>query len=505
LKYLVGAISGLLLVLSFPPIDLYPLAWAALVPFILVIHRLPPKEAFKAGFFMGIVYFFGTTYWIYHSMHEYGGMGLVLSVLIVLALAAYLALYPAVFACIFSARMKRSRMPAVLLAPALWVSLEYLRSYLFTGFPWSTLGYSQWKFLSFIQVADITGVYGLSFLVLGVNAAIADFFILKRRVREMPLFPTSYTVLGLMLFMLGVIFVFSYGFIRLNEKAPGVPLKASVVQGNIDQGKKWDARYQKEVFDIHRKLTAGALVESPELVVWPESSLPWPLDERDIRVDLLRDFEAASRTPFIIGAIREKGKDTGAYANSAALLEAGNIPYIYDKIHLVPFGEYIPMERVLFFVDKLSDAIGRYEPGSEYRRGVIKQGEFAALICYEIVFPGLVRKFFRDGGDFIVTITNDAWFSGTSGPYQHWSMAALRAVENRKPVIRAANTGISGFFSSKGEVIKQTDLFERKTLTAEIITDPRTTIYSRFGDLFAYICILISLFTIIFSHDKKGL
>jgi len=504
MKYLVAGISGLLLVLSFPPIDLYPLAWFALVPFLLSIHRLSSKEAFKAGFFLGLVYFFGTTYWIYHSMHEYGGMGLVLSVVIVLALAAYLALYPAGFACLFSAKIKRSRMPAVLLAPAMWVSLEYLRSYFLTGFPWSSLGYSQWKFLSFIQVADITGVYGLSFLIVAVNAAVADYFILKSRVREMPLFPTSYTVMGLMVFLLGIIFVFSYGFFRLNEKVPGVPLKASLVQGNIDQGKKWDARYRKEVFAIYQKLTSGALVDSPELIVWPESSLPWALDERDPNVDALREFEAASGTPFIIGAIREKVKDTGIYANSAALIEAGNMPYVYDKIHLVPFGEYVPMKRVLFFVNKLSDAIGQYEPGSEYRRGVIRQGEFATLICYEIVFPGLVRKFFRDGGDFMVTITNDAWFGGTSGPYQHWSMAALRAVENRKPVIRAANSGISGFFSSKGEVIKQTKLFERKTLTAEITTDPRTTFYSRFGDLLAYICILITLFSMIFSKDKKG-
>jgi apolipoprotein N-acyltransferase len=503
MMYFVGAISGLLLVLSFPPVDIYPFAFIALAPFLIIIHRLSGKEAFKAGFFMGLVYFFGTTYWIYHSMHYYGGMGLVLSLIIVFALACYLALYPALFSWIFSVRMKNSRLPSLILAPALWVSLEYLRSYFITGFPWSTLGYSQWKFLSLIQVADITGVYGVSFIVVGVNAAIADYFILKRRMREMPLFPTSYTFVTLIGFVLGLVFVFSYGFFRMSQPIPGAPLKASVVQGNIDQAKKWDVRFQDEVLTTYEKLTTGAFLENPQLIVWPESSLPFPLDERDPRLAQVKQLEAASGTPLIVGAIREKPEKPGAYANSAALIDAGNISYVYDKIHLVPFGEYIPMRRVLFFVNKLSDAIGQYEPGATYRRGAIKQGQFATLVCYEIVFPGLVRKFFRDGGDFIVTITNDAWFGGSSGPYQHWSMAALRAVENRKPVIRAANTGISGFFSSRGEVIKQTRLFERKTLTAQVTTDPRKTIYSRFGDLFAYVCILITLFFMIFSQGKK--
>lgn len=504
MKYLLAGLSGLMLVFSFAPFNIYPLAWVALVPFFLSVQGLSSKDAFKTGFFMGMFYFFGTTYWIYHSMHDYGGISLVPSVLIVFALAGYLSLYPAVFACIFTERLRNSRyLPALMIAPVLWVSLEYLRSYLLTGFPWSTLGYSQWNFLPGIQVADLTGVYGISFLVVASNAAIADFFIAKRRLRQMPLFPLFYTFMAYVLFAGALVFVFSYGYYRLSHQPKGTPLKASIVQGNIDQSRKWDENYQNEIFDTYQKLTAGALVELPDLVVWPESALPFPLDEKDPRLGFLKDFQGNSQTPLIVGAIREKVENSGRYTNSAALLESGSIPFIYDKIHLVPFGEYVPAQKVFFFANKLSDAIGQYQPGTEYRRGIIKQGEFATLICYEIVFPGLVRKFFKDGGDFMVTITNDAWFGNSSGPYQHFSMAVLRAIENRKPVIRAANTGISGFISSKGEVIKRTNLLERKTLTAEIRTNPKRTVYSRFGDLFAYICILITLFFMIFSQEKR--
>ena len=534
-KYLLSALSGILLIFTFAPFNLYVLAWVALVPFLLSIEGLSTAPAFKAGFLMGLCYFFGTTYWIYHAMHDYGGMALAPSLLIVAALAAYLSLYTAVFAVIYSNRIRHSRLPALLLAPVFWVMLEYIRSYLFTGFPWSTLGYSQWKFPAVIQIADITGVYGISFLVVSVNAAVADFFILRRRVRLMPLYPVSYAATGWVLLSGLLAFTFLYGAYRLNESRPGRPLTASIVQGDINQSMKWDQRYQNRVLGIYEKLTAeadpstppGALsgqpvpgafnppalnpsapanpaktgLNRPGLIVWPESALPFPFDGQDPRVDGLDHMQQTLGVPLLIGALRQMAD--GQYANSAILIDRGRPAYIYDKIHLVPFGEYVPLKRVLFFVNGFSDAIGDLAPGRYYTDGGIGQEKFATAICYEMAFPGLVRKFFRNGGDFLVTITDDTWFGRSTGPYQNFSMCALRAVENRKPVIRAANSGVSGFFTSTGRVIKKSPLFKRQILTATIMTDPTVTFYTRFGDLFSYLCILTALFVLIFSDEKE--
>ena len=536
-KYLMSAFSGLLLIFTFAPFNLYILAWVAMVPFLLSIEGLSPKPAFKAGFLMGLCYFFGTTYWIYHSMHDYGGIGLVPSLLIVAALAAYLSLYTAVFAVVYSSRIRHSRLPALFLAPVFWVLLEYIRSYLFTGFPWSALGYSQWKFPAVIQIADITGVYGISYLIVAVNAAIADFFILRRRLRLMPLYPVLYTVAGYV-FLAGILAAtFTYGVYRLDEPRPGHPLRVSIVQGDINQSVKWDQKYQNRVFGIYENLTAAAdpvkplsspapnpaisnsaaawvtppnpasdhpsaSDRPPDLIVWPESALPFLFDGRDPRVEQLEQTQQSMHIPLLIGAIRQRSN--GRYANSAILIDGGRPAYIYDKIHLVPFGEYVPLKRVLFFVNGFSDAIGDLSGGSHYTDGGIGQDKFATAICYEMAFPGLVRKFFRDGGDFLVTITDDTWFGRSTGPYQNFGIAALRAVENRKPVIRAANSGISGFFTSTGLVIKKTPLFKRQTLTATIMTDPTVTFYTRFGDLFAYLCILTALFLLIFSDEREN-
>ena len=501
-RYLMSGFSGLLLVFTFAPYDVYGLAWVALAPFFLSIEGLPLKAAFKAGFAMGLVYFFGTTYWIYRSMHDFGGISLVPSLLIVAALAAYMGLYTAVFAALYSARIRHTRLPALLVAPVLWVTLEYIRSYLFTGFPWATLGYSQWNFPAVIQIADVTGVYGVSFLIVSVNAAFADFFLLRRRTRRMPLYPVSYTAAGYVCLAGLVAATFLYGNYRLDEARPGRPLKVSIAQGDIEQSEKWDRRYQDQVFRIYRNLTAGAAIQTPNLIVWPESALPFAFDEQDPRVKALEQTENTMRIPLLIGAVRQK--TDGRYSNSAVLIDGGRPAYIYDKIHLVPFGEYVPLKRVLFFVNKLSDAIGDFSGGDEYLEGGIGKDRFATLICYEMAFPGLVRKFFINGGDFMVTITNDAWFGRSTGPYQNWSMSALRAVENRKPVIRAANSGISGFFTSTGLVIKRTSLFERRTITATVMTDPTVTFYTRYGDLFAYLCILTALFILIFSNEKES-
>jgi apolipoprotein N-acyltransferase len=502
--YIPALVSGALLVLCFPVFDFSLLAFVALVPFLISLWRLPGGEAFRAGVVLGLVYFFGTQYWIYHSVSHYGGVPLVLSFFVVLLLSLILSMYTGLFAVFFSRTVKRSALPALLVAPLFWVVLEYARTYVLTGFPWSSIGYSQYRFLPFIQIADITGIYGVSFLVVAVNGVLADIYITYRRQQETPLVSLYPLVIGGVLLLAGVGGSVLYGNHRLEQEIPGEPMLVGVVQGNIRQDLKWAPAYQEEVIKKYHALSRDSAGEEPDLLVWPESSLPFYYERDRALTRDFREFQRNLGISLLFGAITVKeGEDGLSLGNSAILLDAeGRQTYAYDKIHLVPFGEYVPYQKVLFFIDKLVTGIGDYRPGSEYRRGSTDVGEFGIHICYEIIFPGLVRKFYQDGGDFMVTITNDAWFGRTAGPYQHWSMAVFRAVENRKPVIRAANTGISGFIDSRGRVLSKTLLFERTAVTQRLKTDPTRSLYSRYGDLFVYV-LLVGAMLVVVSPKRR--
>jgi apolipoprotein N-acyltransferase len=467
--------------------------------------------AFRSGLLFGIVYFFGTQYWIYHSINHYGGLNLLSSISIVLLLCLYESLYTAIFCLLYSKALRKTDMPSTLIAAPLWVSLEYIRGYLFSGFPWSLIGYTQHNFIGLIQIADITGIYGVSFLVVLVNALLTDLFLLKKKKSEKPLFSLWKTFVSTFITLFIVVSVLIYGFYRINtfNKKDGdfQKIRISVIQGNINQAIKWNPEYQQEVLRIYEGLTRKALKESPALVVWPETALPFYYDsDRKLTMRLI-NFIKEIRTPLLTGSviIKDKKNKKGSgrvsshvqtLSNSAILFNRNGKPsYIYDKIHLVPFGEYVPLKNILFFIDKLVVAIGEFKAGNKYQKASTSWGQLGTLICYEVIFPGLVRKFFRDGGELIVNITNDAWFGRTTGPYQHFTMAIFRAVENRKPLVRAANTGISGFIDSTGRVTKTAGLFKERAITEVVNINKKhiTTFYTRFGDLFVFFNMLISL------------
>lgn len=482
--------------LSFPRFDLSALAWAGFVPLLFSLWDRDWKESFVFGFIFGMIYFFGTLYWVYHSINHFGGISFFSSIIIVLFFSAYLSLFPAVFAMLFSQVYKKTRLPALFIAPVLWVSLEFVRSYALTGFPWASIGYSQYRFLSLIQVSDITGIYGVSFLVLAVNGCIADLLLLRTRLREMPLFPLSYLIAGAILLVALMLTTLGYGSWRLQQNRPGRSLTASIIQGNIEQDKKWEPVFQNEVVDVYTKLSEEALKEHPSLIIWPETAVPFFFGSDTANTERLVQFQKQTGASLLFGSVMVKKQTSGSpdLTNSAVLLDKeGNKSYVYDKIHLVPFGEYVPLRKVLFFIDKLVVGIGDYVPGKQYLQADSAIGRFSTLICYEVIFPGMVRKFFVRGGDFMVTITNDAWFGKTAGPYQHFSMVVFRAIENRKPVVRAANTGISGFIDSNGRIVMQSGLFDRQILTYTLKTDSTMTFYTKFGDLFSFFCIVISI------------
>ncbi|HYQ48280.1 MAG TPA: apolipoprotein N-acyltransferase, partial [Thermodesulfovibrionales bacterium] len=405
------------------------LAWVAFVPLLFSLWPKGPKEAFRAGFAFGMVYFFGTLYWIYHSMTYYGGVSFTASICLVLVLCAYLSLYPAFFALLFARIYRSTKLPALLIAPVLWVTLEFARSYVLTGFPWASIGYSQYRLLPLIQIADISGIYGVSFLVLAVNGALTDLLLVRKRLSAMPLFPLSITMAGLVSLVLILAASLGYGLFRLSEQRPGSQVTVSVIQGNIEQDRKWEPAFQNEVMDIYENLSQEALSAHPALLVWPETAVPFYFGYDQRNSDRLVQFQKNIGSYLLFGSIRVKGRarDRTELTNSVVLLDReGKNTFSYDKIHLVPFGEYVPLRSILFFVDKLVEGIGDYVPGRQYSRAETEFGSFGTVVCYEVIFPGLVRKFFTNGGDLLITITNDAWFGRTAGPYQHFSMAVFR-------------------------------------------------------------------------------
>ncbi|MHB8881090.1 MAG: apolipoprotein N-acyltransferase [Thermodesulfovibrionales bacterium] len=494
MEYAPALASGVLLVLSFPGFDYYPLAWIALLPLLFSLREKTPKEAFRTGYVFGIVYFFGTLYWVYHSITVFGGISLAASFGVVLLLCLYLGLYPAIFSWLFVLIMKKTKLPALLIVPVIWVVLEFIRSYLLTGFPWASVGYSQYLFLPMIQIADVTGIYGISFLVMSVNGALFDIALVRRKLQDIPLYPLIYSVTGFITLAAVLLISLGYGAWRLVQNREQGTVRVSIIQASIAQDKKWEPAFQEEVLDIYRDLSQkAAAASSPQLIIWPETSVPFFFDYDTANTERLQKMQKELGAYLLFGSVlvRERTKEHTLLTNSALLLDREGKPvYKYDKIHLVPFGEYVPLKKVLFFIDKVVTGIGDYVPGNSYLKAGADFGSFGTMICYEIIFPGLVRKFYTQGGDFIVTITNDAWFGRTAGPYQHFSMAVFRAIENRKPVVRAANTGISGFIDSSGRITARTPLFSREFLSGEIKPDKTLTFYTKYGDLFSYACII---------------
>jgi apolipoprotein N-acyltransferase len=498
---LLALISGILLILSFPLFNFYPLAWFALVPLFLAIHDKHSRSSFYLGLLAGFIYFLGSIYWVYHSMYFYGGVPLIFSILFLILLSLYLALYVGIFSMLFNFLSKHSAIPALIIAPVLWVTLEYLRTYALTGFPWSILGYSQYKFLTMIQVADITGVYGISFLVAALNGAIYDVTVSwPRKSDDMSSFARWTRALSIVIFILVIIVSFLYGIGKLKEDEKGGGIKVSVLQGNIEQDKKWDSRFQREVIDTYKKLTIKALLSDPDIIVWPESALPFVFGYDKTLTEEIISFQKKLNTYLLFGSVVVKDSQTNKpqLSNSAILLSPkGNVVSIYDKIHLVPYGEYVPLRELFPFIEKLVVAVGDFIHGEEATVMKTPFAKIGNLICYEIFFPGLVRKFVDTGANVLVTITNDAWFGRTAAPYQHFSMAVFRAIENRVPVARAANTGISGFIDSKGRIINSSDIFVEDTLTEDISIGDKKSFYTQYGDLFAYFCIIISILLMI--------
>ena len=498
---LLSLFSGILLILSFPNFDVEVLAWVALVPLFCSMEGKGLLHSFILGSLTGVISFLGILYWIIVAVHTYGNVPLIPSGLILLLLVVYLSLFIGAFAFLTRFIQIRSGLQTILFTPVLWVALEYLRSFLLTGFPWANLGYSQYLNLPFIQIADITGPYGPSFVILLLNATL--FGVLHQRSkRTFPLKEVIITVVILLGFL-------TYGYLKMGavnrQMIQNPPLKIGLVQGNIDQSVKWDESFQKDTLKIYEKLSFKVAEEKPELIIWPETATPFFFQDAREYQPLVLDIPKKTNAFLLFGTPSYKiQKGKVHHYNSAYLVSpSGELAGTYDKIHLVPFGEYVPLQDLLFFIGSLGEGIGDFKSGKEIFNFSLPQGKFGVLICFEIIFPDLSRRFVKKGANFLVTITNDAWFGRTSAPYQHFSMAAFRAVENRVFVARAANTGITGFIDPRGKIVKQGRIFTEEAMNGTIRLSNRKTFYTLYGDVFAWACAAFSLLLLVNAFFQK--
>jgi len=434
-------LSAVLLILSYPIFNLEFLAWFGFVPLFFAIQGKSKSKAFLFSFITGVIFWCGTIYWLHHV--SWPGF-----ILLVLYLSLYFGFF-GIFFVLLSINDKRSTIN-VLLIPVAWVLLEWLRSTGPTGFGWALLGYSQYLNLPIIQIADITGVWGVSFLVMMVNFAIWKALF---KVKE-------YFDLELLIIFGLFICVLSYGYYKLYFKPSTLnlkPVKISIIQGNIPQYQKWDEDFQQNIFNRYEMLTKEAARMRPDLIIWPESSLPWIVDENSRGIRSITRLAKEVKVPILAGVVAggsaRSESDMPSYYNSAMLIsENGEILQQYNKLHLVPFGEYIPFERHIPFIREYIDKpIGDYSPGNKYTVFDHKT-KFGVLICFEDIMPHLAKRFVKKGADLLVNITNDAWFMKTSAPYQHAQPSVFRAIENRVPVVRCANTGLSCFIDRFGRI-----------------------------------------------------
>lgn len=509
---LLALLSGLLLILSFPNFDIEFFAWIALVPLLIAVKGKSPKSAFGLSFLTGIIFLMGVFYWI----NIIDGV----TWTDFLLMGVYLGSYFGVFGLALRLISQRTQISPVFAAPCIWVSMEYLRSHAgFLGLPWALLGHSQYLNIPVIQISSITGVYGISFLIVMVNTLLSEIMLVLRPrkegtlpgLRTAPLKPVLATAA-----ILGVSLL--YGFSVLSDSPEEDKVSVSVIQGNIPQALKWNPKYRKRHLEKHARLTREAAGASrPSLIVWPEGSVQRPLTHALALRKMLFTLAKETNSHLLVGnssrpKIGPREFNRSHWFNSAFLVSPDKgIVGQYNKIGLLPFAEYLPYKDLFPWPSRFASRAGSFVPGKEYTVFNLNGAKFAVLICWESIFPDLFRKFVTNGADFTVNIANEAWFEETSAPYQFLAMNVFRAVENRVSLVRSANTGVSGFIDPYGRVTgtvkdKDKEIFVDGHLTMEVPLARQRTFYTIYGDIFAYMNLTMAvllLFTPLLKSSRE--
>jgi len=505
---ILSSLSGFLLIFAFAPFSMGYIAWVAFIPlfFALESNAKTLKKAFFLGWAWGFIFFTGAAYWVIHSMYFYGGISFPAAFLIMLLLVFYLSLFGGLFSLFFTLAGKAGWMRFVSL-PFFWVFLEYLRGWLLSGFPWVLLGYSQVGYLKIIQIADIFGVWGVSFFVMAVNTLL--YLVIKSlRERKDRVALTSAASAVFLFFA-----VFGYGFFRTKEMDRAVslwrPIKVFIAQGNIEQSLKWDEKMKLETVDIYRNMSENP---ASDLIVFPETAMPFYLAYEKELASVVKGIPERSGSYLLTGAphydYNMKKHAYNLYNSAFVFNPQGDITGRYDKVHLVPFGEYVPLKKLLFFAEKLTEGAGEFLPGEGLFPVRLDGYSAGVLICYEAIFPEISAGFLNNGANLLVNITNDAWFGKTSAPYQHFDMSVFRAVENRVYLVRAANTGISAFIDPAGRILDKTSLFKREVLKGEVrIKNGQNSFFSGHPRIFpcgASVFSAIMILLAIYRRRKAG-
>ncbi len=498
---LAGALFVVAYALGTPGYDVPGLPFVCLAPFLAIaVSADSARRAAWRGWVAGTAGNIPLYYWIAYTVAVQGKLGWVPGCLAAFLVSAYVGAWCSVAAAAAHRLEDRFGEHGLWLFPAVWVAVEMGRSYLFTGFPWMLLGYTLAGSATLRQAADLAGVPGLSFLLAlsGVSVYIAGKRLSARITVQgaFPLIPGAAAAL----------FLFLYGHAgtavppgTAGGRVPGV--KVAIAQGGIDQSVKWDPGNQSATLEIYRDLTRKGKEAGATLVVWPETAAPFFFG---LEAELSRRLEAIAAeesVPIVFGAPWYDPAAGGKFYNSVFSMDArGVVLGRYDKRHLVPFGEYIPLRPVLFFLNKLTAGEGDFSPGGGPDLFRIDGRPVAASVCYEALFPSLIRDGFRAGAAWFVNVTNDAWFGDTVAPLQHLAMARLRCVEYRRPMVRAANAGISAFIDVDGGIGASLGLFRRGILVGEVVPAAGDTLYGKTGEIFGISCSILSLFACIFPR-----
>ena len=490
MRLLLALASGVALALAYPLFNIPILGWVAPAVLIVAVIGERPRFAILLGFVQGAAYFGLSLPWFYNVMRQYGPLPVVQAAGVFALVVLVMSIFHAVFAAAISWLGKSSHGRACLAAPFLWVALEFATMYMpAIGFPWNLLGYVAAGNLAFVQLTAITGIFGLSFLVAAYNSLLAWTVLqssLNKRTEWKAL--VEATAALILVAIVGPQFV---------PKVSGDHV-AHLVQTNFPVSNGYPSDWMKThaaEMDRLEQISIEAAQKSPGIVVWPEVPAPFSLQDADFHLRALRIARGAGNG-FLVGVIDWKPLGNGQLgaSNSAVLLGAnGAVDFIYDKIHLVPFSEYVPWRNWFFFARDLTSLIGDFQPGSQYKVGKIAGGPFSVYICYEAIFPNEVRRFTLAGAQLFINISDDGWFGGSGAPQQHLAMARVRAVENRRWLLRDTNDGITVSVDPYGRTVARMPPNIRGELDAPYAFRSDMTVFTRWGDWLPWLCVLLAL------------
>jgi apolipoprotein N-acyltransferase len=486
-----AAASALLLILSFPNFEYYLLAWIGLVPLLVVIARRPSgMRAFILGWAVGSVFFYVTCYWLTYSMIHYGALPAALAYLLLIPGAIVIGIFHGLFALLVALAIQKWGRMALLLAPIFWTAFEWVRLGV-TGQLWNALGYSQAYHSQIIEPATWGGVYAVSFLLVAINSVVA-LLIVKR---------TALSIAIAVLIVLGVAATIHLSVpesLARRETYPELMVKVVAVQPNVPMNPVKSAGEIKALIERHVALSTKGLsmpsdAEGPRLVIWPESPMNFTYASDKALQEFVANFTRQNHTSLLFNSL-EPAPNDGAYNSALLVNEEGRLISQYDKIRLMPFGEYVPLPQWLPGASLISGIVGEFSPGSNYTLMPFGDRKAGVFICIESAYPWIARRLAHDGAGVLINISNDGYLGPTAVMRQHLANAIFRAVENGRPVLRVTNTGLTAWISDEGHVYGLTEPFQADVrVWASHPGGTRNTFYTRHGDLFVHICAVITL------------